>query len=80
MIDSEIRRIKKGIADMEKDMEKFYTEEIEEVVVNLKAVKVQLKELQVDHQEALRLLAQCESERRIAVAQVAHFKEVLAKK
>jgi len=76
MIDSEIRRIKKGIADMEK----FYTEELDEVVVNLKAVKVSLEECRADHQEALRLLAQCESERRIAVAQVAHFKEVLARK
>jgi|TARA_R110002072_G_scaffold126982_1_gene264099 hypothetical protein len=43
----------------------------------LEATKVQMQKLKADYQEALRLLARTEEERRIAVAQVAHFKEVV---
>jgi|TARA_R110000824_G_scaffold315760_1_gene502919 hypothetical protein len=55
-------------------------EHMQSAINALKDAKVHMQELKADHQVALKLLAECESERRIAVAQVVHFKEVLARK
>jgi len=59
-------------------------QDIQSAIDALKDAKVVVQELKKDHKEledklqnALRLLARTEEERRIAVAQVAHFKEVL---
>tara|TARA_R110000751_G_scaffold155290_6_gene260551 strand:+ start:599 stop:799 length:201 start_codon:yes stop_codon:yes gene_type:complete len=55
-------------------------EGIQSSIDALKDAQVLVQELKADYQVALKLLAECENERRIAVAQVVHFKEVLAKK
>lgn len=53
---------------------------MQEAINTLKAAKVHMQELNADYQEALKLLARTEEERRIAVAQVAHFKELVDQK
>ena len=52
-------------------------EHMQSAIDALKDAKVHMQKLKADYQEALRLLARTEEERRIAVAQVAHFKEVV---
>ena len=52
-------------------------EHMQSAIDALKDAKVHMQKLKADYQEALRLLARTEEERRIAVAQVAHFKEVI---
>ena len=53
---------------------------MQSAIAALKDAKVHMQKLKADHQEALRLLARREEERRIAVAQVAHFKKVIDQK
>ena len=55
-------------------------EHMQSAIDALKDAKVHMQKLKADHQEALRLLARTEEERRIAVAQVAHFKKVIDQK
>ena len=52
-------------------------EHMQSAIDALKDAKVHMQKLKADYQEALRLLARTEEERRIAVAQVAHLKEVV---
>jgi len=52
-------------------------EHMQSAIDALKEGKVHMQKLKADHQEVLRLLARTEEERRIAVAQVAHFKKVI---